>query len=417
MQPVIASRPDRLGGRFRNMCAAWDFASKVGAPLIINWPSIGYAKYTTKDDYSFFDLFDESAFEERNDFVSLSKLPHNMIMEAHQNNDTMLISTRQISRTNGKPREFFDNKVGDIVYTATGRYLFTNDKAGLNAKSIEREVFHSLRLNAAIDACLEEVSRACLLEGTVSVHVRRGDIVPLLVDAGLGAKGAKIKTPAGYESNIAKSTYTFADRYAPVEAYENAIDTLAQNKSVCVFSDDDQLKADMKQVYRDRIIDVDEIISRHDLSSAQTAFVEMLIMSKTDAVICTNSAFSLFASFIGRCEVIEVLPFINIKDLMRDFERYFFHRDDRSELLIGLKNAYQKLLSDTLPTKADFMRTLKRAEYLERAWDPELAQQEIRTLREQLQAEREQVASLKDALAREKELSIAQRISRLLGTG
>ena len=115
-------------------------------------------------------------------------------------------------------------------------------------------------------------------------------------------------------------------------------------------------------------------------------------------------------------EVIEVLPFVDIKHLMRDFELYFFHRDDSAEILVGLTNAYQKLLSDTLPTKASFIRTLKRAEHLERGWDPEVAQQEIETLRAQLNAEREKVASLRDALAREKERKIARRIGRLLGT-
>ncbi len=411
MQSVIASRSDRLGGRFRNMCAAWDFASKVGAPLVINWPGTGYAKYATQDDYSFFDLFDETDFKTRSNDVTLSSLSHEKLLAAHEGTDTLLISG-----ATGKRQDFFDSAPGDVIYNATSRYMFAEDEAGLNKKSIEREIFHSLRLNAAVAACLEEVSQLCPLTGTVSVHVRRGDIVPLLVNAGLTAVGTKVKSVTSYERTITKRTYTFADRYAPVEAYESAIDTLGPNTSVCVFSDDDALKADMKQTYKDRIIDVDAVVSRHDLTSTQIAFVEMLVMSKTDAVVCANSAFSLFASFIGRCEVVEVLPFVNVKDLMRDFERYFFQRDDSAVLLAGLKNAYQKLLADTLPTKASFIRTLTTAEHAKRGWDPELAQQEIEKLRDQLDAEREQVASLRDALAREKERRISSRISRLLRT-
>ncbi len=339
MSIVIASRSDRLGGRLRNLLSGWDFAKKIDAQFAVNWPGTGHAKFIEPDSYDFFDLFDEISFRSRGDISLCSTLPHEIFLKKRLRSGAILISDAPWESI-----DYFKGAEKTIIYNATDRYRFSGEEDGINSISHERELFQSLTLNDKVSDCLGESQKKFPFSEAISLHIRRGDVVPILQNAGHASGDWRF-------NRVAKWTIAFADRYAPVQAYHAAIADHPAPKYLCIFSDDKPLRDVIADQYTDFFVDTEQTKKTANLSAVQAAFSDILMMSSTSSIICTNSSFSLFAAFIGRAEATPVMRYADPEQLIHDIDEILHDAPQKSLVIDSLISAYDKLLPNSFQYK------------------------------------------------------------------
>ncbi len=344
---VIASRPDRLGARLKNFVAAWDFAKRLGAPLLINWPPKGGVKYVASDDYDLFQLFDRTHLLSRADIAGVETQPHRALLNTHATPRTAVVS-QGIRGTFNDFRRQFDC----IIYDSTYPY-----RAGYPLERVFRrhkrsQIFQDIRLNREIHEALETISRSYRLRQAVALHIRRGDVGPLLTHAGGARKEEQRK------AHIRKRTFEFAARYAPLEAYIAAVARYDHSQQYCIFSDDDTVRQALAHDIHGRSINIDDDINAYPLSSTQRAFVEMMTIARTKTVICAKSAFPEFAAMVGACRRIPVLDYLEPQSLLRDIETNLQDGQDIVSVYQGLADAYQTLLPGRMKAKPRIIEAL-----------------------------------------------------------
>lgn len=364
------------------MLSAWDFSLKLDVPLVINWPQRAYAYGQVSEEYRFFDLFDKDSFLSRSDSVSISFDPHDVILERYAHNKGI-----KVTKFRGHPRQFFLESEF-LLFTQTSSLNFGCPDSRLNNSLHHHAIFKSIKFNKKIQKCLDDISQDHSIQTATSVHIRRGDIIPLLENCGIGLDGK------AYLTAVSQATRLFSRRYAPTSAYSGAIATLSPHQKLLIFSDDDAIQLQMSSAHPHQTINFLDVVEKNQLSQSQKAFFELILMSRSNQIISSDSGFSGIAAFLGQIKRSSILSYINPDELARDITSFIGHRSDRRQIFYYLIDAYKKDLPKIIDRKSDIIISLYECERasLEHRM-PELLSSTA-DLRADFEAQRRKVAAL-----------------------
>ncbi|MEL7117505.1 MAG: hypothetical protein AAGP08_18305, partial [Pseudomonadota bacterium] len=218
-----------------------------------------------------------------------------------------------------------------------------------------RALFWSWPLNAAVAAAHGDIMEKFNVGSAVSVHLRRGDVAARLNN--LPRRGDSAQD---WAKAVRKSFDKLAIRFAPISAYLDAIAALDGNPPLIVYSDDDDVRQAVANNATDRVIDIQSALDAHDLFPAQRAFVELLVMSETRAIIGMESGFSLVPSLIGATPYIHVFDYLNVSNVLEMLRQSTTGHPDQDALLPLLVAQFAEIMDVyDRKTLADEMRSVR----------------------------------------------------------
>lgn len=319
---VFAARRDRLGARLGNLLSAWEFAQKTDRKLVINWED--YADLQN-GSFSFFDFFEDLG--SRFDDLGLAVDTGSRIKFYERDDVKSAIKSTSFSH---ETVSFWKSLDADVLYQATVRHKFGNETQ--NDEDVRPKLFGYLSIKTEIRKAIGEILESRHTKDCIAVHIREGDIHSLLRDIPHDASDDQKRSLVA----------SFASRFAPQSAYISAIDAFPDS-TIFVFSDGDATRAKLTEMFRGRIVDCRDDITRHDLSDGQVAFCEINIMMRMRKVISTRSAFPTIAVNLSDCEAQSIFPYVNQDDLWEAIESQIKDRSDRDDLIIYLEEYYRRL--------------------------------------------------------------------------
>lgn len=305
---VTCSRPDRLGARLRNCLYALEFSKRIGASLTVNWsPTAGglgkEGNSIDHDQYRFYDLFDQDSFASRYPEVDVSTLSP----EEHRVR-TLAETYEPLSRIGRHPLDYFsDSPHARIHYDTTHPYYFLNHPEPCGAVG---SLFSDLPLHPSVSAALDQVQAVSPLAEALCLHVRRGDIMEITC---LSEERKAVIN----KYRLAQARH-FTFKYAPSEAYQEAIKDLGSDRPIVVFSDDPTVKQYFAAEYGNRYVNYDAILDPLPLTIQQRDFVELLLISLCGESVGLRSAFVELATLIGGRVLHPIHRYIDAKILIRD---------------------------------------------------------------------------------------------------
>jgi hypothetical protein len=309
---VFCSRGDRLGARLKNLLYALDFSLRIDGTLMLNWPPNGRcigqeAIVSDEGDYRFFDLFDETLFREQFPNTLFTAYTAADYVKRTVGCDGAIL----ISQIMNQPRGFFEKEISkDVVYDLSHRYQFQDQEPNSEPAMPLAEIFSRLPLHPAIERAVEQVVSAGRVEEALCLHVRRGDIVELL--ALNSAETTSISKHRAIQINH------FALKYAPLGAYLRAIEDLAGDRPILVFSDDPAARHELETAAAGRAIDHETLLTEHSLSAHQRDFVEILLIARSWRQVGLRSAFVELGAALGGQTCRSLRPYIDASTLIND---------------------------------------------------------------------------------------------------
>ncbi len=305
---VVASRADRLGNRLLTMMSARDFAIKIDANLVINWPSSSFSYDSSNDYYDFFELFDPVQFEVHEKRVSITSESHDALIRR-----SLVDCAFDLFKHPPKKIDYFAFENRNFLFRSPKDYEFVEgEDQSINKTSYGVTFFQSLQFNQTVDACLRDILASLPTCSSLSLHIRRGDLIPMIQEFGKGIDESDVRKA------ITRVASLFSTKYAPLEAYEETVKTYGSDRPVLLFSDDPTMFGQLSKRCRNTIIDVSSLVQGYGLSAVQAAFVEILVMSKTMSIVSTGSSFSHIACYIGNIRRRRVSKYIRPDHLLRD---------------------------------------------------------------------------------------------------
>lgn len=313
---LISWRSDGLGGRFHNFLWSWRASLLLNRRLLVYWPrakSVVRAHFG--EDYRVSNIFDLRVLYEK------FEQPPIFIEQDEDNIDIKNATMMSVSQ---KGRRCIDldeyRRIDTIIGNTSYLPILDGDENEDIARADISQLFSSIPTHPKIDKILSEITRNIDLDASIGLHFRRGDIISSLNSS------SKIFL----DDNKADALYKYSQFYfrkcAPKAAYVRAAQQFLttddnvdkKGKKIVVFSDDPNGVSKIKNSFEDGVVyDLREYFK--NLLPIQLAFLEMLLMSKCNAIFSTASGFSQSAELLSGKKAVSVQEFANIHEIAKDY--------------------------------------------------------------------------------------------------
>lgn len=286
---VIAGRDDRLGARLMNLLCAWRWARYTRSPLFLQWKDWDPVDQTSYDFHNFFDRAGIDLIEDLV-VVETSRRKVDAVVTANRPGWDEALAARETWRPESTitPDDFVALPAGSYIhYSATQLRAVPGEAYGVgrDIPALFAELPIHPDVEAAVTAALPDPQNPPL-----ALHIRRGDLIANLF-------GRASMKPADL---LAKDITAFVSRYAHLGAYRRSADALFPEAPISIFSDDPSCRVALAEHFGERLVDPNATLDGFpDLTLAQRAFAELLVIARSRAVISAKSQFALVPARLG----------------------------------------------------------------------------------------------------------------------
>ncbi len=296
---MLVCRRDRLGMRLAMIVQTWRFAREIGYQTVALWPSgeINREKDQTRaaDSYPIEDFFDVPA--------TLKAIGDDSLVfrdDCFRGKETFV--DRDLVLVGQFPKRFDRKRSGELPKCMNVDKLamglqFTDEKPAV-VKRACGELFRKLVPAAAVTRALAVLTEAVGQEPFLAIHVRRGDILRTL-------RGHIMAAPADPVGELPPELARYArmlnTKVAPLACYR---ELLAKHQSgvkrIVLFTDSPELANAIQTEFAPSVplIAVHEVATP-DANANQRSLAELLLLTRSNMLIGTQSAFSRVAHMIG----------------------------------------------------------------------------------------------------------------------
>jgi hypothetical protein len=290
---VCAHRGDGVATRLLTIIYARIFAEAIGFDLKVIWPKLGHPHSLYYGNSRLFDpelkhkiFSNDYVFEDattlRGDFVSKNSI----------DSGRTLSSWDERERPSDIASEEFQARSNDfdVVWYDRPYPLLQSLTFDVDFPSEVKRLWKCIGWNRAITQFIDEISARLPLREFIAVHVRRGDIVKMLIEADI----EHLRHPGMVQ---------IFQRYTAIDTVISAIDRIRNGEKILLACEDRKVKALLVRKYG-----ADAVYSTYDLFSGaggQRAIVDIILLSKAKILIGPFiSYFSKCAGEVGDCRYI-----------------------------------------------------------------------------------------------------------------
>lgn len=292
-------RKDRLGMRLVNILQASRFASRAGYRVVATWPSSEWN--LEKDDSRKYSQYSLDTFFDVNELNK--RFTNENIIFTEELPPSGLLSVKENDLLHGQfPKAFDVSQINELP----SKLLVDGFAAGLRFKDETDEtvragckkLFDLLPWNKCINNALNYFLKKVNHKPFIAVHIRRGDFKNIIRKS---IQNSLTNNESDISPDLARMLRMLKKKTASLATIAKTLESInSPIENILIFSDSPEVANNFASfIENKKSVDVVANWDTEDIDGNQRAAVELLLMSKANYIIGTQSAFTRCAALVG----------------------------------------------------------------------------------------------------------------------
>jgi hypothetical protein len=294
---VCACRRDGIGTRLLTMIYARIFSETIGYEFKVIWPNVDTRSHDNRQlfhpNFRHRIFLKDYVFEgerRRGDFTSLEEMDGRHIL--YLSNEVERLASMDIESFKAFADDF------DVIWYDQPKLLLQSLKYGVDIPSEVRRLWKCIAWNREITLAVDHISIQLPLQECIAVHIRRGDLINLLLKADI--------------DSLRILMALIFRRYSPIQTVVDVLGRMRNDEKILLCCEDRNVRELLLKKYGADIIYLSNDLFKG--ADDQRAIIDMMLLSRSKILIAPfSSYFSRCAAEIGSCKYVRLemdLPLI-----------------------------------------------------------------------------------------------------------